>query len=72
MFNVSLPGKKQILNVLGAMIYSFLSTFIGVVVLAGGIQNNMEATIAIALSGAVAGINAALYTLKITLFDEKK
>ena len=72
MFNVSLPTKNQLIKVLWAIGYSFLSTFIGVLVLAGGIQNTFEATVAVALSGAVAGINAALYTLKITLFDKAK
>jgi len=70
MFNISLPTKQQLIKVLWAIGYSFISTFIATVMLAGGIQDTMEATIALILSGAVAGINAGLYTLKITLFDK--
>lgn len=72
MFNISLPGKKQILNILWAIFYSFTSTFLSVFTLAGGLQDSKEATVALALSALVSGVNAAIYTVKVTLFDEKK
>lgn len=70
MFNISLPTKEQWNKVLTAIAFSFTSTFLGTVTLAGGLQSSNEATIALVLSAGVAGINAALYTLYITFFQK--
>lgn len=70
MFNIGLPTQEQWYKVAKVFMYAFVSSFIGTVSLAGGIQNNAEANLALALSGIIAGINAGIVALKITFFDK--
>lgn len=72
MTNIGLPTKEQWKKVLTAIIFSFLSTFLGTFTAAGGIQSDWEATITLALSAVVAAINATLYALYITFFKRSE
>jgi len=67
-----IPNKEQWFKVLKAVLYSFISALLAVIIAAGGIQNNAEANIALILAGMTAGANAVLYTLYITFFEEAK
>jgi hypothetical protein len=60
--------KAQWQKVATVVPFAFFSTFIAIFVAAGGIQDTLEATIALAMSSGVAGINAALYALYQFIF----
>lgn len=64
-------SKDQWKSVLRAALYSFVSTFLAVVVAAGGIQSTYEANVALAGAGLVAGINAVLYGLSRLFVEDK-
>lgn len=53
---------KKVAKAIG---FAFVSTFLAVLVTAGGIQDSWEATVALLLSASVAGVNAALYALSL-------
>lgn len=48
-------------SVARAALFSFVSTFLAVILAAGGIQSTYEANVALAGSALVAGINAVLF-----------
>lgn len=66
---MSLPTEAQWKKIGTALAFSFVSTFLAVLLAGGGIQNTFEATFALASSALVAGINATLYTL-VKLFED--
>lgn len=68
--NISLPNKEQWKNVLTAAIFSFVSTFLAAFTAAGGLQQDLNATLALAASALVSAVNATLYMLYITFFKE--
>ena len=54
-------SKDQWKKVLTALVFSFISTFLGTFMSAGGIQSTQEATITLVLSSLVSAINGTLY-----------
>ena len=64
-------SKDQWKSVARAAGFSFVSTFLGVVLAAGGIQNTYEANIALAGSALVAGINSVLFALSKLFVEDK-
>ena len=72
MLNISLPGKKQWINILLAILYSFTGAFLWTLYSAGGIQSTWEANIVLIQSAGTAAINAALYFIVITFFQKQK
>lgn len=64
--------KHQIQKLLSAIAFAFVSTFLGVVVTAGGISTSWEANIALLTSATVASINAALYATYLVFQTDEK
>ena len=67
---ISALSQEQWLKVAKALGYSFVSTFLGVIVASGGVQSTYEANIALALAALVSGINAVLYALSRLFVEE--
>lgn len=72
MLNIGLPTKAQWIKVVTALGYSFVSSFLAVFTLAGGLQDSSDANVALILAGVTSGINASLYTLYITFFKKSE
>lgn len=70
--NFGLPTYEQWQNVVTAFTFAFISTFLGVLVAAGGIQSTTTATFALIGAALVAGINAGLYAVYITFFKKSE
>lgn len=68
--NIGLPTKSQWCKVAKVFGYAFVSSFIGVITLAGGISDQYEANVTLAVSATIAGINAGLVAIKVTFFDK--
>lgn len=64
-------SSDQWKSVARAALFSFVSTFLAVVLAAGGIQSTYEANVALAGSALVAGINSVLFAVS-KLFTEDK
>ena len=69
-FNISAPTTEQWKKVATALAFSFVSTFLASFIAMGGIQDTLQATLALAASAVVGAINAALYALYITVFKK--
>lgn len=65
-------SKDQWKSVARAMLFSFVSTFLAVVVAAGGIQSTYEANIALVGSALVSGINAVLFAVSKLFVEDGK
>ncbi len=64
-------SKDQWKKVATALVFSFVSAFLAVVLAAGGLQSTYEANVALAGAGLVAGINAVLYGLSRLFVEDK-